>query len=492
MRAKYRGEEAFEHRAGKTWDCRRVMIAAPKSGSGKTTVTCALLQALLDRGEKATAYKCGPDYIDPMFHKTVIGVPSCNLDTFFTGEKDTVRLFCKHASDGSIAVLEGVMGLFDGLGGVREEGSSYHLAKVTGTPILLVADVKGMGRSILPFLAGFLQYDTEHLIRGVVLNRVSGAFFETIKPLIEEELNLPVAGFLPDQERFRIDSRHLGLVRPEEIPAARKKLSELAKVFTKTVSLSAVCEIATGAEVLSDEDSAKEREEAGEGKKSCGIKETESALKEGGRAAYSPVIAVARDEAFCFYYEDNLMLLEEYGARLVFFSPLHDKKLPEGCQGLLLGGGYPELYAERLSENTAMRTAVKQAAKTGMPIVAECGGFLYLHDTLTDRNGRRYAMTGVVSGECFDTGKLVRFGYVEMQEREGFFLPEGERIRGHEFHYYDSTDNGDGVLAYKPVTGKEYSCVMAGETFWMGFPHLYYPSNPNFARRFVEKAHNWI
>lgn len=453
---------------------RRIMIAAPKSGSGKTTVTCALLQTLRDRGEKVAAFKCGPDYIDPMFHKTVIGVPSYNLDTFFTGEEGTERLFCRHVSDGGIAVLEGVMGLYDGLGGVREEGSSYHLAKVTGTPIILVADMKGMGRSILPFLAGFLRYDTHRLIRGVILNRISPSFFQTVKPMIEEELGLSVLGFLPEREIFRMESRHLGLVMPEEIAAVREKLSAVSEAFTETVSLSDLWEIAAGA--------------------SAGIGERQKPdhMHDGTGMAKRPVIAVARDEAFCFYYEDNLRMLQECEARLVFFSPVHDQRLPEGCQGLLLGGGYPELFAESLSQNTAMREAVRQAAKSGMPIVAECGGFLYLHETLTDKNGEKHAMAGVLSGDCFDAGKLVRFGYVELEERESNFLPADETIRGHEFHYYESRNNGDDVLAKKPVTGKSYPCVIEGENCWMGFPHLYYPSNPNFVHRFVDKVRRFV
>lgn len=461
----------------------RIMIAAPKSGSGKTTVTCALLQALKDSGEKVTAYKCGPDYIDPLFHRKVIGVPSYNLDTFFTGEERTARLFCGHAADGGIAVMEGVMGLYDGLGGVREEGSSYHLAEVTGTPIILVADVKGMGRSILPLLAGFMQYDTKHLIRGVILNRITQGFFDTVKPLIEEEVSLPVLGFLPDQERFRVESRHLGLVMPEEIAGIREKLSAVAGAFAKTVSLPALLKIAAEAEELPEGGKKQAAAEQDSKEPADGVRDEVCAA-----AAVSPVIAVARDEAFCFYYEDNLLLLEACGARLVFFSPLHDQKLPKGCHGLLLGGGYPELYAAGLSQNTGMREAVRKAVKSGMPIVAECGGFLYLHDTLTDRNGKKYAMAGVVPGECYDTGRLVRFGYVELRERKSNFLAAGETIRGHEFHYYESRNNGDDVLAKKPVTGKRYACVTEGESCWMGFPHLYYPSNPNFARRFVDKV----
>ena len=201
----------------------------------------------------------------------------------------------------------------------------------------------------------------------------------------------------------------------------------------------------------------------------------------------APVIAVARDEAFCFYYEDNLRMLEQYGAKIVSFSPLHDKALPE-CDGLLLGGGYPELCARQLSENTAMRTVVHRAIAAGMPTVAECGGFLYLHDAILDLEQHRYEMAGVLQGTCQDAGKLVRFGYIELEEKESHFLPAGEKIRGHEFHYYDSTENGESCTAIKPTTGRTYSCVISGDTIWAGFPHLYYPSNPAFAKHFVEKA----
>ncbi|MCM1126153.1 MAG: cobyrinate a,c-diamide synthase [Lachnospiraceae bacterium] len=446
---------------------RRIMIAAPKSGSGKTIVTCALLQILKEKGENVVSFKCGPDYIDPMFHEKTLGIPSGNLDTFFTGEETTRRIFRKHAEKKTFAVLEGVMGLYDGLGGVREEGSSYHLAKVTGTPIVLVADVKGMGQSIVPLLAGFLKYDREHLIRGVILNRISKGYYETVKPLIERELGLLVLGFLPEQKAFQMESRHLGLVLPNEQENLKEKLTSISRELESTVSLRGVQEIA---------DSAGEITDSAEGKP---------------KTISNPVIAVAKDEAFCFYYKENLMLLEEYGARIQFFSPLHDKSLPKDCRGILLGGGYPELYAKELSQNVDMRRAVKQTFLSKMPMAAECGGFLYLHDFLTDREGIRYAMAGVIPAECFDTGKTVRFGYVEIQEKEGFFLPKGETIKGHEFHYYDSTDNGNGALAVKPVTGRSYSCVMTGENYWFGFPHLYYPSNPAFAKAFVQKAERW-
>ncbi len=447
---------------------KRVMVAAPKSGSGKTTVVCALLQMLKKEGLQVVSCKCGPDYIDPMFHEKAIQVPSKNLDTFFTGEEGTRELFSSHVEHKDAAVLEGVMGLYDGLGGIREEGSSYHLAEVTGTPIVLVVDAKGMGNSLLPLVAGFLAYDKSRLIKGVVLNRVSKGYYETIKPLLEQEFHIKVAGFLPERAEYQIGSRHLGLVLPDELEDIQKKLRAASEEVSKTVSLGAIMEIAGSAGELE-------------------ASKTDSF----GAAAERAVIAVARDEAFCFYYADNIRLLEAYGAKISYFSPLRDEKLPEGCHALLIGGGYPELYAKELSGNSGIRAAVRQAAASGMPIVAECGGFMYLHSALTDKEGARYEMAGVLPGTCFYTGKLVRFGYIQLQEKKGNFLPEGEFIKGHEFHYYDSTGNGADVTAIKPADSREYPCVVEHGDCWMGFPHLYYPSNPAFAQAFVAKAEKY-
>ncbi len=475
---------------------RRLMIAAPGSGCGKTLVTCALLQALKEMGKNAAAYKCGPDYIDPLFHQKVLGVPSKNLDTFFTGEKQTKALFAAtEAARGgdTVVVMEGVMGLYDGLGGVREEGSSYHLAKVTGTPVVLVINARGMGKSLLALIAGFLAYDTEHLIKGVILNRISKSYYGIIKPLIEKECNIRVLGYLPEDGRFRWESRHLGLVLPDELPGLREQLSALSRKFQETVSVPELMKIADEAENWNlsseSENITKEKMQPGyEGADGIGasVECMNGAVKKRGKNA--PVIGVAMDEAFCFYYEDNLRLLEKWGAKLVPFSPLRDKKLPEDCQGLLLGGGYPEVYAEQLSANREMREAVRRAWESRMPMVAECGGFMYLHSALELDEGRRQEMAGALPGECRYTGKLVRFGYVEIEDKKGYFLPAGKKIRGHEFHYFDSTDNGGDCVAVKPFSGRKYDCIMTGETYWLGFPHLYYPSNPAFAENFVKKV----
>lgn len=457
----------------------RIMIAASKSGSGKTMITCALIQALKERELQVCSYKCGPDYIDPMFHKEVLGIPSRNLDTFFTGEQKTRELFFKHGNASDVVVMEGVMGLYDGLGGFREEGSSYHLAKVTKTPIVLVVDTKGMGYSVLPMIAGYLQYDKEHLIRGVLLNRTSQGMYEILAPRIETELGISVVGYFPNCKELHLESRHLGLVMPQEQEETKKQLQLAKEMFMQGVNLEKMLQLAAGAEELED----------------LGKEDVLSKMQS-VECLQAPVIAVAMDEAFCFYYEDNLELLEEMGAKLQFFSPLHDQALPKECAGVLLGGGYPELYAKELSENQEMKQNIFDAFSKGMPMVAECGGFLYLHENIQTKEGNSYPMVGVLKGTCSDQGKLVRFGYIELQEekdskgREGW-LQHG-KIRAHEFHYYDSIENGSRCVAIKPTTGRTYPCILSKDGYWFGFPHLYYPSNPAFAKHFVEQANAFV
>lgn len=456
----------------------RILIGATGSGSGKTTITCALLEILKRQGKKVQAFKCGPDYIDPMFHRTVLGIPSKNLDTFFTGEKMTADLFMESVENVDISVMEGVMGLYDGLGGIRKEGSAYDLATVTDTPVILIVDAHGMGRSILPLIAGFLSYDTNHLIRGIILNRTSGAFFETIRPEIERSFPIAVLGYFPNQKDILLESRHLGLKRPEEVEKMAEMLAKTADMLEKTVDIDRLFAIAEGASELSDDNTL---ENGSSGDQKVALRETEK----------KPMIAVSRDEAFCFYYEDNLKALQGAGAEIVFFSPLHDNGVPKEADGLLLLGGYPELYAKELSENKPMLADIRKKAKSAMPIVAECGGFMYLHRTMEDMEHRIYEMAGVVPGECFYTGKLVRFGYIELEEKKANFLPKNVNIKGHEFHYFDSTANGDECVALKPVSEKKYDCIFDEKSCFVGFPHLYYPSAPQFAENFVKKAKNY-
>lgn len=448
----------------------RIMIAAPQSGSGKTLITCALLQALKEKNYHLESFKCGPDYIDPMFHKTVLGISSRNLDPFFTEDSITRMLLAKGQDSRDLAVIEGVMGLYDGLGGIREEASSYALAKATNTPIILTVNARGMGRSLLALLSGFLQYDTAHLIKGVILNQTPSSFASVLSKEIEETFHIPVVASFPVRDDVRIESRHLGLVMPYELEDIQSRLKIASQVLCENANIEQILEIAKSAPQLEYDV-----------KRDIKQKLTEKTIR----------IGVARDEAFCFYYEDNLDLLKSLGAKLIFFSPLHDDTLPKDLDGILFGGGYPELYLKELEENESMRNSVKSAIENKMPSLAECGGFMYLHDTIFDSEKKPYKMAGVIHACCMKKERLVRFGYLTLNSKTDSFLQKGETIRGHEFHYYDSEDNGECAIAKKPVGTRSWECVHAGSDHWWGFAHLSYYSNPKFAEKFAEACRSY-
>lgn len=448
----------------------RIMIAAPQSGSGKTLITCALLQALKEKNYYLESFKCGPDYIDPMFHKTVLGISSRNLDPFFTEDSITRMLLAKGQDSRDLAVIEGVMGLYDGLGGIREEASSYALAKATNTPILLTVNARGMGRSLLALLSGFLQYDTAHLIKGVILNQTPSSFASVLAKEIEETFHIPVVASFPVRDDVRIESRHLGLVMPYELEDIQSRLKIASQVLCENANIEQILESAKSAPKLEYDVESDIKH-----------KITEKTIR----------IGVARDEAFCFYYEDNLDLLKSLGAKLIFFSPLHDDTLPKDLDGILFGGGYPELYLKELEENESMRNSVKSAIENKMPSLAECGGFMYLHDTIFDSEKKPYKMAGVIHAGCMKKERLVRFGYLTLNSKTDSFLKKGETIRGHEFHYYDSEDNGECAIAKKPVGTKSWECVHAGSDHWWGFAHLSYYSNPKFAEKFAEACRSY-
>lgn len=438
------------------------MIAATGSGVGKTTITCALLAALKKEYADVRSFKCGPDYIDPLFHKAVLGIPSKNLDLFFTDEDKTRQLFYRDNSS-DISLVEGVMGLYDGIDSESYEGSSYHLASVLNIPIILVVDAHGMGRSILAVIKGFLDMDEHKIIKGVILNRISKGYYETIKEIIEKEIGIRVYGYYPKQEGESIGSRYLGLKLPSEIQDLKESIDKAADTIAATVD---VKKLLSDAVISAD------------------VSFSESTYGKSRKAR----IAIARDEAFCFYYEDNLRLLERLGAELVDFSPIHDKKLPENIQGIIIGGGYPELHAKALADNQTMRESVKEAIlDRKIPSLAECGGFMYLHKYIRS-DETLYDMVGVIDGECYNTGKLVRFGYINIRENSKHFLDAESVIRGHEFHYYDSNNNGYGAIAAKPKGKRQWDCGHIGENHWWGFAHLYYESNPDFIKNFINKC----
>lgn len=445
----------------------RLMIAAPKSGSGKTLITCGLLNALLIRKITCHSFKCGPDYIDPMFHHYVLGIKGGNLDTYFLPKDQVRELFMNQAKGAMISVIEGVMGYYDGVGGSSTWASSYDVAVSLEVPVILVLDGKGASLSLAAVVKGFAEYKENSHIKGVILNRTSKAMAERLKPEIEA-LGVKFYGYLPECEEGRLESRHLGLVLPEEREGLKNQLDLLAGRLEETLDIDGILKLAQSASDLPAQEESQ-------------IKEDTSYILP------DPIsIGVARDEAFCFYYEENVSLLKKMGVQLIPFSPLHDKNLPEGICGLILGGGYPELYAKELSDNESMIKDIRKARENSVPILAECGGFLYLHEELEIEEGISYPMAGIVRAKAFPTNRLSRFGYIEVKAKEETpYLMEGESIRGHEFHYWDSTDHGIQMEAQKPLGGKSWQCIHANGNMMAGFPHLYYRSNPSVPERFV-------
>ena len=445
----------------------RIMLAAPASGSGKTLVTCGILQALVNRGYRVVSFKCGPDYIDPMFHSRVIGTRSGNLDTFFTDYETTRFLFGRAALDADLSVIEGVMGYYDGLGGISRKASSSDVAEALEAPVVLVVNCRGMSMSVLPLIKGFLEFEESRNIRGVILNQMPASLYQDLKGQIEEQLSVKVLGYVPKAEELVLESRHLGLVLPGEIEQLKKKLNQMAELLEKTLDLDALIAMAR---------------EAGE----LSWRVPELPALSGGKGVR---IGVAQDEAFCFTYRDNLQMLEDMGAELVPFSPLSDSRLPERLQGLILSGGYPELHAPALAENSSMREEIREAVKAGLPCIAECGGFLYLHRTLEGEDGKEYPMAGVLDARAFRTPKLSRFGYITLTARQDqLLLREGEQIRGHEFHYWESESCGEAMQAKKPLRKRSWSCVHGNSTLYAGFPHLFFYSNPEAAWNFLKKC----
>lgn len=454
----------------------RIMIAAPGSGSGKTMITCGILRAFLRRNIPIAAFKCGPDYIDPQFHESVVGVPSRNLDTFFTDEPTTRYLLGAHAETASLSVIEGVMGYYDGIGGTSERASSYELAKITETPAVLILDARGKSLSALAELKGFIEYRPDSRIHGVIFNRMSAGMYRLLAPAVEKELGIRPLGYVPECPGCRLESRHLGLVQPGEIRDLSKRLDSLADLMEKTLDLDGLIELAQTAPLLPTAMPDRLKRLLG------------SPAAEKIRKA-RPKIGVARDEAFSFLYADNLRLLTELGAEIAEFSPLKDSSLPEQISGLLIYGGYPELYAEKLSRNSRMLKQVNNAVRKGMPCLSECGGFMYLSEEMEDMEGRRWPMAGAVPGRCYRTEKLSRFGYIELSSKKADVLGAGTGpVRGHEFHYFDSTDCGAAFCARKPGRNKEWDCIHGTETMLAGFPHLYYYSCPEFAQEFLRKC----
>ena len=460
-----------------------ILIAASASGSGKTGTACALMSAFQKKGLTVRACKCGPDYIDPMFHRVVLGVDSRNLDLFFSGREDLRAGYADHVSGADLAVTEGVMGYYDGMSMDSDTASSYDVSRTLELPVILVVPCRGASLSLAALVKGMVEYRADSRIRGILLNRVSGMLYPRLKSMLERELKemgheIPVVGYVPEDEAFAFESRHLGLVTPQEVDSVKEQTCRAGEILSQTVGLDLILQIAGKEAGCSQERAGEDRIRTGAGI----ISDREIR------------IGVARDRAFCFYYKENMELLEKMGCRLVPFSPLSDPELPEGLDGLILGGGYPELYARQLSENRGMRESIREAVSSGMPCLAECGGFMYLHEEMEDGEGNAYPMAGVLRERSFPTGKLVRFGYINITAGDGNslgtdgYLRAGEWIRGHEFHYWDSTDSGKACEAVKPDGRRKWECIHMEGNLFAGYPHLYLPSLPVLAERFVNRC----
>ena len=434
----------------------RLMIAGTGSGSGKTTTICALMKGLLNRGLRVHSFKSGPDYIDPMFHSKITGVKSRNLDMYLCGENTSKYLLAENGKASQISIIEGVMGLYDGLGMDTTKYSSNDLSNRTQTPVVLVVQAKGMAASLIAMLKGFLEYK-DNLIKGVILNGISPMVYPCYKEMIEENLNLKVYGFLPNLPEARIESRYLGLITADEVRDLRRKIDILGANAEKYIDLDGLLELAKEAPALEYED----------------IK-----IEELGRVR----IALARDEAFCFYYEDNLDLLKRLGAELVEFSPLRDESLPADIDGIIIGGGYPELYADDLSQNKSMLASIAEAYEKGIPIYAESGGYLYLGSSLEGKE-----MVGILKHKSLLTDKLQNFGYKRLvAQRDNLLCKKADSIKAHEFHYTKADYDGEDFLAVKESTGKERETIVANEQIFAGFPHLHLWGNLDFAKNFMK------
>lgn len=443
----------------------RILIGATGSGAGKTTVTCALLQALVNRGLQVQSFKCGPDYIDPMFHESVIGAKSGNLDLFLLPQPVVCWLLAKGQARRDFALIEGVMGYYDGVGGFSSRAGAYDLARATRTPSVLVVGARGMSLSLLAVIEGFLHFEKDSGIRGVIFNQLSPMLYPRLKELVEGRLGIQALGYLPPMPDCSLESRHLGLVTAGEVAGLRQKLQRLAAQAEKTLEIDRILQLGQAAPPLAGQAPAVP-------------------------PAACPVrLAVAQDAAFCFYYGDGLALLEEAGAQLLPFSPLAGDPLPEEADGLLLGGGYPELYAGALAENREFWAQVARRAAGGMPLVAECGGFMALHEQLEGEDGRLYPMAGLIPGRCYRTPRLQRFGYVTLTARQDSLLCRaGEQLPAHEFHYWDSQSPGDAFTAKKAGRPAAYPCGHAGRRLYAGFPHFHWCTNPALAARLVAQC----
>jgi len=449
-----------------------LLIAGTNSGSGKTTVTLGLLRALCRRNLHVQPFKVGPDYIDTAWHTKVTQVPSHNLDAFMLSESMLNALFCQQTQTADIAVIEGVMGLYDGYGTDPYYCSSAGVAKALGCPVILVVDGKAMSTSAGAIVMGFQQFGKEINIAGVIFNHVnSDKHYQLLKHAVETYCQIPVFGRLPKLPFIELPSRHLGLMTAQESQDMDSQWDELACAIEQHIDIDTLLDVAQMDQL----------------NQPCG---TDSHSNQADGEGLT--VAVAMDEAFNFYYQANLDLLVDSGAQVRYFSPLNDHQLPE-CDLVYIGGGYPELYAQQLSKNTSMLDSILAAHQKKVPIYAECGGLMYLGSSLSDSEDNLYPMVGILPGQSVMTGKLNRFGYCCAKANSDTLLClSGQELRGHEFHYSDFiTDLQPVFTLYKEQQGKILAQWQGGyqvdNTLAM-YLHVHFAQSPTMLVEWFRRA----
>ncbi|MCT4543086.1 MAG: cobyrinate a,c-diamide synthase [Vallitalea sp.] len=444
----------------------RLIISAANSGTGKTTITIALMDALRKKGITVQPYKVGPDYIDPKFHEAVTGRSSVNLDGWLLEESNNKYLFNKNNKDADISIIEGVMGLYDGYDKEPMIGSTAQISKMLKTPIILVMNAKGMSTSAAAVVYGMKNFG-DVLIKGIIINcPASIRHYEILKETIEKHTNVQVLGYLPRLDEVQFESRHLGLIQSEEIKNLNNKIDKLSSVFLETVDINKLIEIANDVEALNSET----------------IKDIND--------TYNVDIAVARDKAFSFHYRENIEILKELGAKIHYFSPIKDESLPSKCDGIYLVGGYPEVFAKELSDNYSLMKQIKEKADEGLPIYAECGGYMYLHETITTLTNETYKMAGVFSGGAYMKKRLQNFGYATIKaDKDSLLFNKGDIVKIHEFHrsVVDREDEQPHVVVSKKE--KKWYCGKAYKNVYGMYPHIYFPTDISIPRKFIKKIY---
>lgn len=491
----------------------RIVIAGTHSGTGKTTMTLGLILALKRKGLRVQPFKVGPDYIDPGFHTLASGIDGRNLDSVMTDESGVRELFVRSARKSDISVIEGVMGLYDGFSGDSEWGSTAHIAKILQAPVILCMDVRAMARSAAALALGYVKFDPATPIRGFVLNNVgSENHYLITKKAVEDNTGTPVVGYLPKREAIVLPERHLGLVpawERDSLPASSEVLADLIETY---IDLDKICAIAgnksqdlrTDAPDLSPGTAGVDipdftTEQSGSVPEASKTKlEAKTAGAEGRRIFTSrihfsntgrPRIGYALDDAFHFYYRDNLDILEYIGADLVPFRPTSDPHLPEGLDGLYFGGGYPELSASRLEENRSMREEVRSVAESGLPMYAECGGLMYLVDSLVTFEGDTYKMAGIFEGRVIMEKKLAALGYYRAIVRDDTPIAEkGWTIWGHVFHWsrLEGVPENQSYAFFLEKEGKTpISDGLLSKNVLAGYFHIHFGGDVRWPERFV-------